>query len=678
MANKKATPKKSTKSKKQKKREEALSHKLLRWGFVVCIWGGLLLMAVLAWYGKDLGKIAKRVADDQKRIVKVYARDGKTELAAYGHLKGPNVRVEDLAQHIPNAFIAIEDRRFYSHFGIDLIGLTRAMAANVRAGGVVQGGSTITQQLAKNLFFNPERTLKRKIQEAMLSLWIEWKYSKEEILSAYLNHVYFGAGAYGLDSAAHMYFDKVPADLTVNEAALLAGLMQAPSRTSPLHNPKAAIERMKVVLTSMEDLEFITEDDLKSVADIQIAEDGKIQGMDLNSRTKESHYFTDWIYRQVEEYATDTDEDLKVITTLTQGLQKQISLIVKEELDAKYPEDGDIKRPQAAAVLLNQDGAIRALVGGYDYEKSQFNRATDGLRQAGSSFKPFVYLAAIEQGMRPESTISNARIRSGRYRPSNYDGRYSQWASLREALVNSYNVAAVNLIKKIGVPHVIDIADRVGIDAEVREELSTALGTVDISLLDLTGAYATLGQKGKLVEPYGIEKIETVSGEVLYEHEKPNNPRVIAYKHVDALNSILEDVVKFGTGKRAQTGFPVAGKTGTTQDYRDALFMGFSSVYTLGVWMGNDDNTSMGKGAYGGTVPASVFKRGMQSAHQGFKAGAVSTYNPTSSGNSENLINDIFSNNSGNRNNDYRENRNRPAVRRDNRNREPQQYRYNN
>ncbi len=217
MTKKKTSPKKKAKksSKAKNKSQNSFSKKLLRWGFVTCIWGGLILMAVLAWYGKDLGKIANRVGADNKRIVKIYALDGQTELAAYGHLRGPNVRVEDLPQHIPNAFIAIEDRRFYSHFGIDLIGLTRAMISNVRAGGIVQGGSTITQQLAKNLFFTPERTLKRKIQEAMLSLWIEWKYSKEEILSSYLNHVYFGAGAFGLDSAADIYFNKYPEDLVI-------------------------------------------------------------------------------------------------------------------------------------------------------------------------------------------------------------------------------------------------------------------------------------------------------------------------------------------------------------------------------------------------------------------------------------------------------------------------------
>jgi len=642
MATKKKTKKSPAKTKKGANKE-SFKRKLLRWGFVACIWGCLALFAVLAWYGKDLGKIANAVGAEQKRIVKVYARDGKTELAAYGHLRGPNVRVEDLPEHVPNAFIAIEDRRFYSHFGIDLIGIARAMVTNVRAGGIVQGGSGITQQLAKNLFFKPERTLKRKIQEAMLALWIEWKYSKEEILSSYLNHVYFGAGAYGLDTAAHVYFNKKPEDLGIKESALLAGLMQAPSRLSPLHNPKAAVARMKIVLAAMEDVGFVKPEMIADADNIKISDDGKIQGMDLASRTKESHYFTDWIYRQVNIFASDVEGDLKVTTTLMPGLQKQIAKIVKQELDKAYPEDGEKKRPEAAAVILNERGAIRAMVGGYDYQESQFNRATDAERQAGSSFKPFVYLSAIEQGWRPENLISNARITRGRYRPSNYDGYYSARASLREALANSYNASAVHLIKKVGVRHVVDLAERAGIDAEVREELSTALGTVDISLLDLTGGYATIGQKGRLVTPYGIEKIETKSGDVLYQYKKSSAPSVIAPKHTDAVISMMEDVVKYGTAKRAATGFPVAGKTATTQDYRDALFMGFSSVYTMGVWVGHDDNSSMGRGVFGGGIPATIFRRSMQTAHNGVGAGAVSNYNSGDVEEMRSLIGNIFS-----------------------------------
>ena len=564
-------------------------------------------------------------------------------MAAYGHLRGPNVRVEDLPTHVPNAFIAIEDRRFYSHFGIDLIGLTRAMISNVRAGGIVQGGSTITQQLAKNLFFNPERTFKRKIQEAMLSLWIEWKYSKEEILSAYLNHVYFGAGAYGLDSAAHIYFNKNPEDLGIKEAALLAGLMQAPSRLSPSHSPQGAINRMRIVLAAMEDEGYATKEMIADAKTIQINDKGQIDGMDLAIRTKESHYFTDWIYKQVNMIASENDEDLKVLTTLSIPLQKQISEIAKEELDKAYPEDGDEKRPEVAAVMLNERGAIRAMVGGYDYQESQFNRATDAKRQAGSSFKPFVYLAAIEQGWRPENLISNQRITRGRYRPGNYDGLYSEHAPLRVALANSYNVSAVHLIKETGVPHVVDVAKRVGIDAEVREELSTALGTVDISLLDLVGGYATIAQKGMRITPYGINMIETKSGETLYKHEKETGAKVVAPTHTDALVSMMEDVVKYGTGKRANTGFPVAGKTGTTQDYRDALFVGFSSVYTMGVWMGHDDNTSMKKGTYGGGIPATIFRRSLQTAHRRVGSGSVSAYSPTDTEDFKDTINNIFS-----------------------------------
>lgn len=645
----KSSPKKSPTKKrsKTKKVHETFSRKILRWGFVACIWAGIFLVGLLAWYGKDLPRLARGVENDTQRIVKIYENDGVTELAAYGHLKGPNVRVEDLPLHIPNAFLAIEDRRFYRHFGIDLIGLARAMVTNFRAGRIVQGGSTITQQLAKNLFFTPEKTIKRKIQEAMLAIWIETQYSKEEILSAYLNHVYFGAGAYGLSAAANVYYDKNPEDLGLKEAALLAGLMQAPSALSPLHNPDGAINRMKVVLNAMEDVGYVTEEMITDTQNIKIV-DGQVKGMDFAPQEKASRFFTDWIYRQVKLFAADIEGDLKVTTTLSKRLQNNISEIAKAELDRVAEASPDEKMPQVAAVLLNERGAIRAMVGGYDYETSQFNRATDARRQAGSSFKPFIYLAAIEQGWRPGDMVSNERITSGRYRPSNYDDEYSKEVPLRAALANSYNVSAVHLIKETGVRHVIDLAERIGLDAEVREELSTALGTVDTSLLDMVGAYATVGQDGRLVVPYGIQKIETADGDVLYEYQRNEQPRVVSYNHVDALTSMMQDVVDYGTGQRARTGFPIAGKTGTTQDYRDALFLGFSSVYTMGVWIGHDDNSSMSEGTYGGTIPASIWRQSMQTAHRGVTADLVSHYDGGAQhDNVQSFINNLFS---GNRN----------------------------
>lgn len=643
MAQKKKTVRKtSRKSKNNKSGQKTFLQQVFRWGFVASIWFGLFILALLAWYGKDLGRIAKSVDANDKRVVKIYANDGKTLLASYGDLRGENVRIEDLPSHIPNAFIAVEDRRFYGHFGIDLIGLTRAMFANVKAGGIVQGGSTITQQLAKNLFFKPERTLKRKVQEAMLALWIEWKYSKEEILSAYLNHVYFGAGAFGIDAASHVYFDKPARDLGLREAALLAGLVQAPSRLSPTHNEEGAIARMKVVLNDMVESGFITREMMADAADITVI-DGKPHGMEFRNQQKSARYFTDWIYRQIRIIAADVPGDLEVTTTLSANLQNRIADIAKKTLDEKYPKDGDQKRPEVAAVLLNENGAIRAMIGGYDYMDSQFNRAADSQRQAGSSFKPVVYLAAIEQGWRPEDMISNERITKGRYRPSNYDKRYSKEVSLREALAMSYNVSAVHLLKEIGVRHVIDLAGRLGIDAEVREELSTALGTVDISLLDLTGVYGTIGQDGRLMTPYGILDIETESGETLYRYQPVEATRVVSYKHAGAIKSMMQDVVQHGTGTRANPGFPVAGKTGTTQDYRDALFMGFSSVYTLGVWMGHDDNSSMGR-IFGGTTPAEIWRQSMAEAHKGVSAAPITSYDPTAQdGEFKSFLNNLFS-----------------------------------
>jgi penicillin-binding protein 1A len=482
----------------------------------------------------------------------------------------------------------------------------------------------------------------------MLSIWIECKYSKEEILSAYLNHVYFGAGAYGLHSAANVYFDKAPANLGVKEAALLAGLVQAPSRLAPTHNPEGAIKRMKVVLKSMEDQGYASEGMIADARNIKI-QDGKVQGMDFVSREKNPRYFSDWIVRQVNSQAGDISGNLKVITTLNPNLQNFVADTLQNELDSVSAGENTMRRPEGAAIILDNDGAIRALVGGYVYEISQFNRATDGMRQAGSSFKPFVYLAALEQGWKPNSLISNERFTRGTYRPGNYDGTYSENATLREALARSYNVSAVRLAQEIGVPHIIDVAKRVGIDANVREELSTALGTVDISLLDLTGGYATIGQKGRLVTPYGIQRIENEDGVIVFEHKQTSAPKVIATRHADALISMMQDVVDYGTAQRAKTGFPVAGKTGTTQDYRDALFLGFSSNYTMGVWIGYDDNTSMPSGTYGGGIPATIWRKSMQTAHANVPARAVSNYAGSGFGdNTESFINRLFSGNDGN------------------------------
>lgn len=641
MAKKKTAPRKA---KRQAKREnETLFRQILRWGFVACIWGSLFILAIVAWYGKDLATIARNIDSSPKQVITVLANDGETQIAHYGNYRGDNVRLEDLPEYIPNAFIAIEDRRFYQHFGVDPIGLVRAMYINMKAGGIVQGGSTITQQLAKNLFFEPERTYKRKIQEALLALWIEMKYSKEEILSAYMNRVYFGSGAYGIDAAAQIYFNKNARNLGLREAALLAGLVQAPSRLSPSHNKEGAIKRMKIVLNEMVEADFITADMIADINDVRIV-DGKPEGMEFRDQLKSARYFTDWVKRQAEAIATDVRGNLVITTTLDAQTQDRIADIVVETLDKEYPKDSEKERPEAAAVLLGDNGAIRAMIGGYDYGESQFNRAADALRQPGSSFKPFVYLAAIEQGWRPEDLISNERITSGRYRPTNYDGRYSLEVTLDEALTHSFNVAAVRLLKEVGVGHLTDLTRRIGIDAEVKEELSTALGTTSMTLLDLTGAYGTIAQQGRLMAPYAITKIATEDGVIIYQHQPTPPPTVVSSNHTAPLTYMLEHVVQYGTGTRAKTGFPVAGKTGTTQDYRDALFVGYSSAYTLGVWVGRDDNTSLGR-VFGGTIPATIWRQAMQAAHTNTAARALTYYNPDeeTEGKFKSFLNNLFS-----------------------------------
>jgi len=598
----------------KKHQDRSIPRIIVRWSVVAFIWGSLLILAITAWYGKDLPRIARNIDNTSKRVITILANDGQTKLGHFGDYHGESIRMEDLPDYVPNAFIAIEDRRFYTHMGIDPIGLVRAMLTNIKAGSIVQGGSTITQQLAKNLFLEPERTYRRKIQEALLALWIEMKYSKEEIISAYMNRVYFGSGTYGIDAAAQIYFNKHARNLGLREAALLAGLVQAPSRLSPSHNKEGAIERMKLVLNEMADSGFITHGMIAHIDDVKIV-DGQPQGMVFREQFKAARHFTDWIRRQVETMTTDIHSDLIVTTTLDTDLQSNLSHIVTRILDREYPKNGNKKRPEAASVLLDNQGAIRAMIGGYDYNESQFNRATDALRQPGSSFKPFVYLAAIEQGWRPDSLISNEPITTGRYRPSNYDGSYSKEVTLSEALTYSYNVTSVRLLQETGVRHLIDLTRRLGINAPVDEELSVALGTTSMTLLELTGAYGTIARQGRLMTPYGITKITTQDGMTIYQHQSSPTPIVVSHHHTASLTRILEQVIDYGTGKRAQTGFPVAGKTGTTQDHRDALFIGFSSAYTLGVWMGRDDNTPLNR-VFGGTIPAMIWQESMQTAHK--------------------------------------------------------------
>jgi penicillin-binding protein 1A len=577
------------------------------WGGSAAIWAAVLLTGVIAWYAYglpevgDLGRLARQPS------VTVMAADG-TLLATYGDIYGERVQVRDLPPHLIQAVLAVEDRRFYAHMGVDPWGIARATLANLRAGRIVQGGSTITQQLAKNLFLTPERTVKRKIQEALLALWLERKFSKDQILSLYLNRVYLGAGTYGVDAAARRYFGKPATAVSLYEAAQLAGLLKAPTRYSPARDRNRAAKRTALVLGAMAKVGFITD------ARARRAGAAKTRGRAVAGA--QARYFADWVMAQVRSYLGAVEEDLTVITTLNPYHQS----IVEEELAALLEAEGAARGvSQGAALVMSPDGAVRAMVGGRSYDASQFNRATQALRQPGSAFKAFVYLAGLEQGFKPDDHLPDAPVTVDGWKPRNYNGRYYGRVTLREAFARSLNSVAVRLSERSGRGKVAAAARRLGITSKLDPGPSLALGASEVTLIELTGAYAVFANRGFGVWPYGIEEIRGADGDLLYRRAGGGPGRVVAPREVDRMTNLMGATVAWGSGKAADPGRPAAGKTGTSQEFRDAWFVGFTADFVGGVWLGNDDGTPT-KGVTGGSLPARLWGRIMIRAHQGLAA----------------------------------------------------------
>lgn len=614
MAKKKQT--KTAKKKKQNAPKKSVLMRLMtfliRWGLVFFVWGLIALIGIAIWFGHDLPQKTKDISFERKRSVTILAADGQTVLARYGEVTGDAIDVTQLPDHVAQAVIAIEDRRFHYHFGLDPIGILRAMITNARAGRVVQGGSTLTQQLAKNLFLSPERTLERKIQEALLALWLEVTLTKEEILSAYLNRVYFGAGAYGIGAAANIYFSKTPDELTLFESAMMAGLLKAPSRFSPTNNLTLARERAEIVLSTMRRSGYITSESETPEKTITPPK----KPFQLTEPVTGARYFTDWIMQELSAFNAESGQDLIVTTTLRPALQEKAMTSMQDMVTGRFK---DKQPPQAAFTILDKKGAIVAMAGGLNYSDSQFNRATDALRQPGSLLKPFVYLAALERGWSAFDLISNEKIETGRYRPTNHDGEYHEAVTMQEALSRSYNVAAVRLLQEIGVDTFLNLMQRFGVTQSLPHELALALGSADITMIDLIKTYATLQANGRKTQPYGLVKVQVKDGETLFDRQKSvilNAQEVVIKPHRDAITLMMQSVLTEGTGTRADPGFPAAGKTGTTQRNRDAWFGGFTSGYTALVWVGYDDNTPM-RGLYGGTLPAQIWRSIIRHAHNG-------------------------------------------------------------
>ncbi len=598
---------------------------LLRFGLLIGIWCFIGLVGILAYYGSGLPKLIDTAAMTRKPSITILAEDG-TLIARYGEITGSMVTVKELPPHMPQAVLAVEDRRFYHHFGVDPIGLARAMFVNFRAGHMVQGGSTITQQLAKNLFLSPERSLSRKIQEAMLAVWLEWKFTKDEILTAYLNRVYLGAGAYGVDAAARVYFNKPATELNLKESAIIAGLLRAPSRYSPSANPNLAEARAQTVLATMVDAGFLTE---KQLHDMQSRVPSPRRRTGSNNYGR---YFADWILDQVEDYVGADHGDIVVQTTLRASLQRSAEGALAENLAA----GADKKVSQGAAIILSPDGAVRAMVGGKDYDDSQYNRAVQSLRQPGSSFKPVIYLTALmTAGYTPETMVEDAPLQIANYSPDNYGGDYAGWIPMREALAKSLNTVAVRILQDVGVSEAQNTARRLGLPTPSYAGLSYALGTSEVSLLQLSSAYATLANGGFAVRPYAIQMIRAQNGQLLWRRQVSAPSRVIPEQPLAMLVDMMKGVVDHGTGTAANLpGRPMAGKTGTSQNFRDAWFMGFTADYVGGIWMGNDDNTPMRR-ITGGSLPARAWHAMMSAAETGLPASPLPTDNVSYSSNSE-------------------------------------------
>jgi membrane peptidoglycan carboxypeptidase len=547
---------------------------------------GLTLLLVISFvvsllWSLPLGKALEPL---ENPTVVLVAADGQP-ISRRGSYKEAPIDVASLPKHVPGAFIAIEDRRFYSHVGVDPKAILRAVRANAEAGGVSEGGSTITQQLAKNAFLSNQRSLRRKVQEALIALYLETRLSKNEILSRYLSSVYFGDGTFGLRAAARHYFDKTPETLSIGEAAMLAGLVKAPSRLAPTENIDGARERMRIVLSAMVDTKVISPEQADEAADTVEVVEGR-------PKLPVGSYFADWMIPRVKAVYERAYGETVVRTTLDSQLQAQAEKILVRALDR---DGATLNATQGAIVAMRSDGRIVAMVGGRDYKASQFNRA-DAQRQPGSAFKLFVYLAALRQGMTPTSPILDTPVEVSGWSPRNHEGKYAgREVPLITAFAGSSNVAAVRLAQQVGREAIVRTARDLGVTEPIPDDLTLALGTGPMSLVQLTAAYAAIAAGEAPVIPHGLA-----------EWRKPAGVRKLGERELAGMRDLLRSAVHRGTGVEAS--IPGAfGKTGTTQNYRDALFVGYVGDLVVGVWVGNDDNSAM-RGVVGGGLPAKIWR----------------------------------------------------------------------
>ncbi|AOH83247.1 penicillin-binding protein [Sphingomonas panacis] len=575
--------------------DAAAPRRRIAWGrWIMRALGALVILFVLlvGWLAIT-APLSKSLQPPLPPSVTLLAEDG-TPIARRGAIIGAPVDAAKLPKNVTNAFIAIEDRRFRTHWGIDPRGILRAMLHNIGRGGLREGGSTITQQLAKNAFLDSDRTAARKIREVMIAFWLEAWLSKDQILSRYLSNVYFGDNVYGLRAAAKHYFNRDPEDLSIGQAAMMAGLVKAPSRLAPTGNLKGARARQKLVVRAMADAGLIDKATAANVAPARLSA----------SRIKplpDGTYFADWVLPDARDRAGEIVTETTVRTTLDRRLQRMAERAVAH---------AGLKTAQVALVAMRPDGRVVAMVGGKNYAASPFNRATQARRQPGSAFKLFVYLAAMRAGLTPDSTIADEPVTIGDWSPKNSDGRYEGEITLRHAFAKSSNVAAARLIQKVGVAQVIKAARDLGISTPIPNEATIALGTSTVSLLELTAAYAGIAAESYPVRPHGLE---AEPEEHHWYDGLAGGTHALTRTERDEMLDLLSASAETGTGRRAALSIKTFGKTGTTQDNRDALFMGFADNLVVGVWVGNDDNTP-NPGLSGGGVPARVWREFMTEA----------------------------------------------------------------
>jgi penicillin-binding protein 1A len=606
------SPPQQPRKKKRAGKQRSGFRKLIYWGAVLALWAVIAAIGLLVWIGAHLPPIQSLEIPKRPPSVLILGLNGAT-LATRGDMGGAEVPLRELPDYAPKAFVAIEDRRFYSHHGIDPWGILRAAVRDVLHRGATQGGSTITQQLAKNLFLTQERTVTRKLQEAVLALWLEHKFSKAQILELYLNRVYFGSGAYGIEAAAQRYFGKSARKLTLPEAAMLAGLVQSPSRLAPSRNPDGAERRASMVIAAMADLKMIGDEAAKRALISPARAIKPSGGGSVN-------YVADWVMDAVDDLIGHVDQDIVVETSIDPALQTA----AEQSLDDVLAQKGDkLDVREGALVAMTPDGVVRALVGGRNYAESQFNRAIAARRQPGSAFKPFVYLTALEHGLTPDTVREDKPISVQGWRPENFEHEYLGPVTLTQALANSLNTVSVRLTMEVGPAAVVRTAYRLGIESKLEPNASIALGTSEVSVIELVSAYATFANGGLAVAPHVVERIRSNDGKTLYTRSTQALGRIVDPRTIGMMNTMMRETLVSGTARRADLpGWLAAGKTGTSQDFRDAWFIGYTSRLVTGVWLGNDDNSPTKK-AVGGGLPVEIWSRFMRTAHQGFAPSAL-------------------------------------------------------